>query len=236
MPEEVFEEYLEEIRPRYTAETYNLLTHNCNNFSNEVVQFLVGASVPDYILQLPNEVQSSPMGALICKIPQTNLNSSSPQLLIFLSNLEVRELTVLYWCLVPMIQNIESTMRAGGAPQVPQFVNPFAAPAPATARPSVPKTSAPDQNRVRLPASSTGQAKAKAPEPATDMAKPVSGRGEKEAGAGDPLGDARSRVQEEITKEFAAIMATGTLRASEAAALATRRVMEKHGRMNTPMK
>lgn len=59
--------YLEEISPRYTAETYSLLTHNCNNFSNEVAQFLVGASIPDYILQLPNEVMSSPMGALICK-------------------------------------------------------------------------------------------------------------------------------------------------------------------------
>ena len=49
---------------------------------------------------------------------------------------------------------------------------------------------------------------------------------------GDPLGDARSKVQEEISIEFAAIMATGTLRASEAAALATRRVMQRYGHMN----
>lgn len=67
VPQDVFEMYLQEISPRYTAETYNLLTHNCNNFSNEVAQFLVGVSIPDYILQLPNEVMSSPMGALICK-------------------------------------------------------------------------------------------------------------------------------------------------------------------------
>ncbi|KAK6798400.1 hypothetical protein RDI58_006102 [Solanum bulbocastanum] len=45
----------------------------------------------------------------------------------------------------------------------------------------------------------------------------------------DPLGDARSKVQEEITREFAAIMATGTLRASEeAAALATKKVMQRY--------
>lgn len=68
VPEEVFEEYLQEISERYTAETYNLLSHNCNNFSNEVAQFLVSTTIPDYILQLPNEVMSSPMGALIRKI------------------------------------------------------------------------------------------------------------------------------------------------------------------------
>lgn len=67
VPKDVFEMYLEEIGPRYTAETYSLLTHNCNNFSNEVAQFLVGGSVPEYILNLPNEVMSSPMGALMCK-------------------------------------------------------------------------------------------------------------------------------------------------------------------------
>jgi len=45
----------------------------------------------------------------------------------------------------------------------------------------------------------------------------------------DPLKDARKKVQEEITREFAIIMTSGTLRASEAAALAARRVMERHG-------
>ncbi|KAA3480349.1 deSI-like protein [Gossypium australe] len=76
-----------EISPRYTVETYSLLTHNCNNFSNEVAQFLVGSNIPDYILQLPSEVMSNPMGAL----------------------------------LMPMIQNLETTFRAGAVPQVPQF-------------------------------------------------------------------------------------------------------------------
>lgn len=67
VPKDVFEMYLQEIGPRYTAETYSLLSHNCNNFSNEVAQFLVGATIPDYILDLPNVVMSSPMGALISK-------------------------------------------------------------------------------------------------------------------------------------------------------------------------
>lgn len=67
VPQDVFELYLQEISPRYTEESYSLLTHNCNNFSNEVAQFLVGATIPDYILNLPNEVMNSPGGALFCK-------------------------------------------------------------------------------------------------------------------------------------------------------------------------
>ncbi|XP_020276939.1 desumoylating isopeptidase 1 [Asparagus officinalis] len=191
VPKEVFEEYLQEISSRYTAETYKLLSHNCNNFSNEVAHFLVGTSIPEYILQLPNEVLNSPMGALI----------------------------------LPMIQSLEATVRTGAVPQAPQFVNPLAA----ATQPSHPRSSF-----ASLRSASTDQAKAQAPQPGPDTAtNPIAGR-EKEAVV-DPMGDARSIVQEEITKEFAAIMASGTLRASEAAALATRRVMEKHGRLNSSM-
>lgn len=71
VPQDVYETYLKEISPRYRAETYSLLTHNCNNFTNEVAQFLVGVTIPDYILQLPNEVLNSPMGALICEFSST---------------------------------------------------------------------------------------------------------------------------------------------------------------------
>lgn len=48
----------------------------------------------------------------------------------------------------------------------------------------------------------------------------------------DPLGNARNVVQDEIAKEFAAIRAEGTLSPSEAAALATKNVMQKYGYMN----
>ncbi|KAL6492801.1 hypothetical protein OROGR_032560 [Orobanche gracilis] len=58
---DVFEMYLQGISPRYTAATYSLLSYNCNNFSSEIAQFLVGASILDYILNLPNEVMSNPM-------------------------------------------------------------------------------------------------------------------------------------------------------------------------------
>lgn len=46
--------------------------------------------------------------------------------------------------------------------------------------------------------------------------------------AGVDLNSARAKVTQEITQEFALIMASGSLRASEAAALAARRVLERH--------
>lgn len=206
VPKDVFEMYLQEISPRYTAETYSLLTHNCNNFSNEVAQFLVGATIPEYILQLPNEVMSSPMGALI----------------------------------LPMIQNLETTLRAGAVPQAPQFKPaPVAQPAASVSRPSggKPKSSTEEKNAKGADddkLKSGGQSKA-----SENVESSTVKSGVQRSSAGnkvvDPLGDARSKVQEEITAEFAAIMATGTLRASEAAALATKRVMQKHGNLNSAM-
>ncbi|KAJ8899323.1 hypothetical protein K2173_018297 [Erythroxylum novogranatense] len=197
VPKDVFEMYLQEISPRYTAETYSLLTHNCNNFSNEVAQFLVGASIPDYIIQLPSEVMNSPMGALI----------------------------------MPMIQNLESTLRVGAVPQVPQFRPPSVV-QPSPAATAIVKKSS-DNNKVRSedPKSdepkTSGNSVPPAVKPAEVKEKPtVNGITE------DPLGNARSKVQEEITREFAAIMTTGTLSASEAAALATRRVMQRYGYLN----
>ncbi|RWW51810.1 hypothetical protein BHE74_00041839 [Ensete ventricosum] len=201
VPEEVFEEYLQEISERYTAETYNLLSHNCNNFSNEVVQFLVSTTIPDYILQLPNEVMSSPMGALI----------------------------------LPMIQRLEATLKSGAVPQAPQF-NPVSmtqtvAPTGVSSSPTKRDASAQSSGNNADPGSSqakvVGDANSIPPATVSEEKQPQV--------AEDPLGDARNKVQEEITREFAAIMATGTIRASEAAALATRRVMERHGRLNVPM-
>ncbi|KAF3328074.1 desumoylating isopeptidase 1 [Carex littledalei] len=191
IPREVFEEYLQEISSQYTPETYNLLTHNCNNFTNEVAQFLVDKTIPNYILDLPKEVMSSPMGALI----------------------------------MPMIQRLETTMRSGAVPQAPQFV-----PSPAMPPSTSPRDTINSSPKIK-PSSSVITANSASPVP--PVVKPSSESEPKEIK--DPLGDVRSRVQEEITKEFQAIMATGTLRASEAAALATRRVMERHGRLNVSM-
>ncbi|XP_039137168.1 desumoylating isopeptidase 1 isoform X3 [Dioscorea cayenensis subsp. rotundata] len=178
IPKDVFREYLQEISPRYTPESYNILTHNCNNFSNEIAQFLVGISIPDYILQLPNEVMSSPMGGLI----------------------------------LPMIQRLDNTLRSGAVPQAAQFT-----PSPTLAQPT---TNKPPSGKSD---NQTTEAKNVTVKPAAAIGKQSS----------LSAGDARAKVQEEITREFEAIMAMGTLRASEAAALATRRIMQKYGHLKS---
>ena len=62
IPEELLQEFLAEISPRFTMHTYNLLRWNCNNFSNEVAQFLVGKEIPSHILSLPDDVMNTPLG------------------------------------------------------------------------------------------------------------------------------------------------------------------------------
>lgn len=134
-----------------------------------------------------------------------------------------------------MIQNLETTLRAGAVPQVPQF-------RPATQ--SAIKVTRSSSDKPKPP---TGEKKAKGADEklklegqsktSENVESPTAKLGDQQSsgstGVVDHLGDARSKVQDEITAEFAAIMATGTLRASEAAALATRRVMQRHGHMNS---
>ncbi|XAR58718.1 hypothetical protein NMG60_11014214 [Bertholletia excelsa] len=194
VPKDVFETYLQEISPRYTAENYSLLTHNCNNFTNEVAQFLVGATIPDYILNLPNEVMSSPMGPLI----------------------------------LPMIQNLETTLKAGAVPQAPQFN-------PATQVCTPPSTNTSNNKLANGGEENPRKGEdrsAKAGERKIEDNMPPPVKSTVNGVVDDPLGDARNKVQEEISAEFASLMASGTLRASEAAALATRKVMQRYGHVD----
>ncbi|RLN96694.1 hypothetical protein BBJ28_00006513 [Nothophytophthora sp. Chile5] len=63
-----FEQFLRDNSARFTAATYDLLRHNCNNFSNEVAAFLVGAGIPQHILDLPDEALNTPFGYGVCII------------------------------------------------------------------------------------------------------------------------------------------------------------------------
>ena len=79
IPLELFQEFVRDMRPRFTQQTYgaaspvhceptdiamvcryNLLTHNCNNFTNEAAEFLLGQGIPSYITGLPAEVPPLP--------------------------------------------------------------------------------------------------------------------------------------------------------------------------------
>ncbi|KAF1970977.1 DUF862-domain-containing protein [Bimuria novae-zelandiae CBS 107.79] len=65
LPIEVALEYLESLMTVYTAESYDLFTHNCNNFSNDFAMFLVGKGIPEHITNLPETVLNTPMGSML---------------------------------------------------------------------------------------------------------------------------------------------------------------------------
>lgn len=65
LPIEIILEYLESLKEIYTAESYDLFMHNCNNFSNDFSMFLVGKGIPDHITSLPQTVLDTPFGQML---------------------------------------------------------------------------------------------------------------------------------------------------------------------------
>ena len=65
IPPATFKELLNEISPDFQMSQYNLMTNNCNNFTNVLLQFLTGGNTPDYILNLPQEFLSTPLGQMV---------------------------------------------------------------------------------------------------------------------------------------------------------------------------
>ena len=65
VPEALFLEWLSSNAGRFRAEDYNLLRHNCNTFTDEAAQFLVGGGLPPHIARMIPEIMSSPMGAAL---------------------------------------------------------------------------------------------------------------------------------------------------------------------------
>eukprot|EP00037_Helgoeca_nana_P002144 m.32064 g.32064 ORF g.32064 m.32064 type:complete len:171 (+) comp12390_c0_seq1:77-589(+) len=68
VPQWMFEQFLDGIRDRYTAETYNLLDNNCNNFADEAAKFLTGTGVPENVSKLPDEFLSTPLGTMMAPL------------------------------------------------------------------------------------------------------------------------------------------------------------------------
>jgi len=69
--ENLFQDYLRtQSQDRFLGDRYNLLQHNCNNFSHETAQFLVGKGIPQHILDLPNEIMSTPLGQMLAPMIQ----------------------------------------------------------------------------------------------------------------------------------------------------------------------
>ena len=65
IPDDMIGDFIEDMRPQFNPSTYSLLSHNCNNFSNELSMFLTGHGIPEDIVGLPDEVLSTPFGQMI---------------------------------------------------------------------------------------------------------------------------------------------------------------------------
>ncbi|XP_037406281.1 uncharacterized protein LOC119268685 isoform X1 [Triticum dicoccoides] len=314
---EDFEDFLHEISPRYTPETYNLLSNNCNHFSNEVVKFLVGSTVPSYILDQPKEAMKSPIGALIMPMIQgleTTMKAGAapqqpPQFVpapaaaaqtqpstnniqmqsrsvtadepgadktadhdsgIIPAPKEAGEVqpsasstqneiatdeTVSNDGIIPPVvvlltpkgagqtqpsmnnDQIESRSVTANETGADEMVDSDGGIIPPPAKPAAPAAATQTEtsiNSIELHTVDEGTRMVTPPAvqpaaPAATVAKVTLPA----AAASDPLGEAKRRAQEELKQEFVAIMATGTVQAGDAAALAMRRVMERHGLRRT---
>ncbi len=63
-------ELLRDISDRFTMQTYNVLTNNCNNFTNEVAELLLGQGIPRDIVDLPQNFLQTPLGRQMAPMMQ----------------------------------------------------------------------------------------------------------------------------------------------------------------------
>lgn len=47
LEQDAFEDFNQQISHRFTPQTYDLLKHNCNNYTNEAAKFLLDKGIPE---------------------------------------------------------------------------------------------------------------------------------------------------------------------------------------------
>jgi desumoylating isopeptidase 1 len=62
IPEDMFMELMRDLKDRFNMNNYNVMTNNCNNFTNEAAELLLGQGIPHEIVNLPQEFLATPMG------------------------------------------------------------------------------------------------------------------------------------------------------------------------------
>lgn len=63
--EDFFEVIRQMSEKTYKLGSYNLLEHNCNNFSNDLSILLVGKPIPSHIIDLPREIMNTSIGPML---------------------------------------------------------------------------------------------------------------------------------------------------------------------------
>ena len=62
LSEEIFMEFLRKAQTEWSEAKYNMFEHNCNHFSNVVVEFLSGDRIPKEIVYEPKEFLATSLG------------------------------------------------------------------------------------------------------------------------------------------------------------------------------
>ena len=109
--------FLLDIRPKYTQDTYRLLSHNCNHFSNELSKFLLnGLEIPKHILELPDEVVSTPLGSILLSFDQDQARSvfppepTQPANIPLLNDSEIRQAQFKFFEFAPNKDNLNLSL------------------------------------------------------------------------------------------------------------------------------
>jgi thioredoxin len=75
-----FMDYLKSISNEFTQNTYNIFDKNCNHFSNNVCEFLLGKGIPSDILNQAKEFEETPIGKMIGNFQVDVRNQNSQQI------------------------------------------------------------------------------------------------------------------------------------------------------------
>lgn len=68
MPEDIFMEMLRDMASKFTDRTYHVFTNNCNSFTNEVAELVLGEGIPREIAELPREFFQTQLGQQIAPL------------------------------------------------------------------------------------------------------------------------------------------------------------------------
>lgn len=72
-------ELLSDLALQYQAESYNLLNHNCNHFSDAFCQLLTGNGIPSSVLDQAKDLLSTPMGQMLMPMMQGAMGGATSQ-------------------------------------------------------------------------------------------------------------------------------------------------------------
>ena len=62
---EEFQSYIQSINSQFTINTYDVLNHNCNHFTDAALFYLCGKHLPNSILKQHEEILNTPMGQMV---------------------------------------------------------------------------------------------------------------------------------------------------------------------------